>query len=66
MFKNIVLKNIDLAQKRRDACIKKTPDDISSIRFWDGYVAGLNTLVAVLPEESDQQDIEDEWWKAIK
>jgi len=66
MFKNIVLKNIDSAQKRRDSFIKKTPDDISTIRFWDGYIAALNTLVAVLPEESDQQDIEDQWWQAIK
>lgn len=66
MFKDIVLKNIDLAQERRNAFIKKTPDDISSIRFWDGYIAALNTFVSVLPEESDQQDIEDEWWRAIK
>jgi len=71
MFKDIVNKNIQSAEKRRDAFIKKTPDDIYSIRFWDGYIVALNTLVSLLPEDPNSEDVnqqnnEDEWWQAIK
>ena len=47
---NIII-NIDKAQQRRNAFVKKTPNDIFSIRYWDGYISALSSIVNLLPDE---------------
>ena len=50
-LKENVIINIDKAQQRRNAFVKKTPNDISSIRYWDGYISALSSIVSLLPDE---------------
>lgn len=50
-LKQNVIINIDKAQQRRNAFVKKTPNDISSIRYWDGYISALTSIVNLLPDE---------------
>ncbi len=47
-LKECVVINIDKAQQRKSALLKKTPDDVLSIRYWDGYISALNSIVALL------------------
>ena len=50
-LKQNVIINIDKAQQRRNAFVKKTPNDIFSIRYWDGYISALSSIVNLLPDE---------------
>lgn len=54
-FKEIINLNIEKAENRKNACIKKTPDDISSIRYWEGYVTALNSIVSLFPNEVEHE-----------
>lgn len=50
-LKENVFININKAQQRRSAFVKKTPNDIFSIRYWDGYISALSSIVSLLPDE---------------
>ena len=50
-LKENVFININKARQRKDSVIKKTPDDIFSIRYWDGYISALNSIVSLIPDE---------------
>ena len=50
-LKENVLISIENAQQRKSALVKKTPNDISSIRYWDGYISALTSIVNLLPDE---------------
>ena len=49
-LKENVLISIENAQQRKSALVKKTPNDISSIRYWDGYISALTSIVNLLPD----------------
>jgi len=59
-IKKDVILNIEKAVQRRDACIKKTPNDISSIRYWVGYITALESIVNVLPDFEQEGEIQHE------
>ena len=50
-LKENVLISIENAQQRKSALVKKTPNDISSIRYWDCYISALTSIVNLLPDE---------------
>ena len=58
-LKQNVIINIDKAQQRRSAFVKKTPNDISSIRYWDGYITALASIVSVLPDDQYEEFIDE-------
>jgi len=58
-LKQEVIKNIDNANFRKQSLLTKDPDNISSIRYWDGYITALESIVSVLPDD-EYEDLIDE------
>ena len=58
-LKQAVSRNIDKANFRKQSLLNKDPDNISSIRYWDGYITALESIVSVLPDD-EYEDFIDE------
>lgn len=54
-FKKIINENIKKATNRKNAFIIKDPNNISSIRYWDGYITALQSVVSLFPDEVEHE-----------
>lgn len=57
MVKCIVELNIISAEKRR---IEAFPYDPLTVRFWEGYITALNSIISFLPEEKELLYIQEQ------
>ena len=51
LLKSLVFSNIQHAKRRR---IEALENDILTIRYWDGYISALESIVYVLPDEEEK------------
>ena len=49
-LKTLVYLNIQNAEARQQEI---PPDDQNSVRYWDGYISALKSIVNVLPDDED-------------
>lgn len=56
-LQDLVKRNIQLAEFRQ---LEASPIDVSTIRYWEGYITALESLVAVLSnEQEDYEHVND-------
>jgi hypothetical protein len=55
LLKSLVIRNIQHARTRRSEIIE---NDISNLRYWDGYISALESIVHVLPEDQELHEPE--------
>jgi hypothetical protein len=53
LLKSLVFRNIQHAKTRRSEVLE---NDISTIRYWDGYISALESIVHVLPDEEEEHE----------
>jgi hypothetical protein len=53
LLKSLVFRNIQHARTRRSEILE---NDISTIRYWDGYISALESIVHVLPEDTETHE----------
>ena len=51
-LKQVVAENIVRAKNRKDTYLRKTPEDTRTIRYCEGYIAALESIVFLLPDDS--------------
>jgi hypothetical protein len=51
LLKSLVFRNIQHAKTRRFEALE---NDILTIRYWDGYISALESIVYVLPDEEEK------------
>jgi len=56
-LRSLVFLNIQNAKTRRSEILY---NDISAIRYWDGYITALESIVHVLPEDQELHELEQE------
>ena len=49
-LKTLVYLNIQRAEARQKEVAKNDKD---SVRYWDGYISALNSIVHILPDDED-------------
>lgn len=57
-FKKIINENIIKATNRKNVFIIKDPNNVSSIRYWDGYITALQSVVSLFPDEVEYEQEE--------
>jgi len=57
LLKSLVIRNIQHAKTRRSEVLE---NDISNIRYWDGYISALESIVHVLPDDEELHEPEQE------
>ena len=57
LLKSLVIRNIQHAKTRRSEVLE---NDISNVRYWDGYISALESIVHVLPEDQGAHEREQE------
>jgi hypothetical protein len=57
LLKSLVTRNIQHARTRRSEILE---NDISTIRYWDGYISALESIVHVLPDDEELHEPEQE------
>lgn len=57
LLKSLVIRNIQHAKSRRSDTLE---NDISNVRYWDGYISALESIVHVLPEDQEAHEREQE------
>ena len=57
LLKSLVFRNIQHARTRRFEVLES---DISTIRYWDGYISALESIVHVLPDDEELHEPEQE------
>jgi len=50
LLKSLVFRNIQHARTRRSEVLE---NDTSTVRYWDGYISALESIVHVLPDEEE-------------
>jgi hypothetical protein len=55
LLKSLVFRNIQHARTRRSEVLQ---NDIPTIRYWDGYISALESIVHVLPEDEELHELE--------
>ena len=58
-LKQAVNTNINRANFRKQYLLNKDPDNISTIRYWDGYITALASIVSVLPDDQYEEFIDE-------
>ena len=58
-LKQAVNININKANLRKHSLLNKDPDNISAIRYWDGYITALTSIVSVLPDDHYEEFIDE-------
>ena len=58
-LKQAVNTNINRANFRKQYLLNKDPDNISAIRYWDGYITALASIVSVLPDDQYEEFIDE-------
>lgn len=58
-LKQAVNININKANFRKQSLLNKDPDNISAIRYWDGYITALASIVSVLPDDHYEEFIDE-------
>ncbi len=58
-LKQAVNTNINRANFRKQSLLNKDPDNISAIRYWDGYITALASIVSVLPDDQYEEFIDE-------
>ena len=53
LLKSLVFRNIQHARTRRSEVLE---NDTSTIRYWDGYISALESIVYVLPDEEEERE----------
>ena len=53
LLKSLVFRNIQHARTRRSEVLE---NDTSTIRYWDGYISALESIVHVLPDEEEENE----------
>ena len=53
LLKSLVFRNIQHARTRRSEVLE---NDTSTIRYWDGYISALESIVHVLPDEEEPSE----------
>jgi len=53
LLKSLVFRNIQHARTRRSEVLE---NDTSTIRYWDGYISALESIVHVLPDEEEERE----------
>lgn len=53
-LKKIVNENIEKAINRKNVHLENTPNDLSAIRYWDGYIIALQSIVNLLPDDDPE------------
>ena len=51
-LKQVVTENIVKAKNRKDTYSRKIPKDTHTIRYHEGYIAALESIVFLLPDDS--------------
>jgi hypothetical protein len=51
LLKSLVFRNIQHARTRRSEVLE---NDTSTVRYWDGYISALESIVHVLPDEEEE------------
>ena len=54
-LKSLVFRNIQHARTRRSEVLES---DIPTIRYWDGYISALESIVHVLPNDEELHEPE--------
>lgn len=57
-LKQLVTENIVRAQNRKDTYLRKIPEDIHTIRYCEGYIDALKSIVFLLPDDTTKLDID--------
>jgi len=52
-LKSLVNRNIQHAKIRRSEVLE---NDTLTVRYWDGYISALESIVHVLPEDEEQSE----------
>ena len=52
-LRSLVNRNIQHARTRRSEVLE---NDTSTIRYWDGYISALESIVHVLPDEEEERE----------
>lgn len=58
-LRQIVNTNMDKANFRKQSLLNKDPKNISAIRYWDGYITALMSIVSVLPDDQYEEFIDE-------
>jgi hypothetical protein len=53
LLKSLVFRNIQHARTRRSEVLE---NDTSTVRYWDGYISALESIVHVLPDEEEKRE----------
>jgi hypothetical protein len=53
LLKSLVFRNIQHARTRRSEVLE---NDTSTVRYWDGYISALESIVHVLPDEEEERE----------
>lgn len=56
LLKSLVFRNIQHARTRRSEVLE---NDTSTVRYWDGYISALESIVHVLPDEEEEEEHEE-------